>query len=92
MEKERKRKEARRRVVTTEKRTIGKRRLDSETEKKLRIRSWNVCGFATGERKKPEILEQVSKRDLDIVRIRVMGERGGGNRAQSWRVRMDRVQ
>ena len=69
----------------------GKTRADSETKKRLRIGSWNVCGFATEERKRIEIVEQVSKRDLDIVGIQESWEKeGGGDRMQSWRVRMDR--
>ena len=48
-------------------RTIDKSRLDSETKKEAENRSWNVCEFATEERKRLEIVEQVTKRDLDIV-------------------------
>ena len=40
--------------------STGKTRADSETKKRLRIGSWNVCGFATEERKMIEIAEQVS--------------------------------
>ena len=51
-----------------------------------------MCGFAAEERKRLEIVEQVSNRDLDIVGIQESWEKeGGGNRMQSWRVRMDRV-
>ena len=49
--------------------TTDKSRVDRDTKKKMRIGSWNVCGFATDQRKRLEIAEQVSKRDLDIVGI-----------------------
>ena len=44
--------------------TTDKSRVDSATKKNIRTGSWNVCGFATEERKRLEIIEQVSKRDL----------------------------
>ena len=37
--------------------TIGRSRLDSETKRKLRIGSCNVCGFATEERQRLEMLQ-----------------------------------
>ena len=52
--------------------------MDSETKKVLRIGSWNVCGFATEERKRLEIDEQGSKRNLDIVGIQQSWEKEGG--------------
>ena len=52
MEKERKVKEARVRVVTTEN---EQRRLDSETKKMLTIGSLNSCRLVTEERKRLEI-------------------------------------
>ena len=58
--------------------TIDKSRVDRETKKKMRIGSWNVCGFATDQRKRLEIAEQVSKRDLDIVGIQESWEKEGG--------------
>ena len=65
--------------------------MDSETKKKVRIRSWGVAGFATEERKRLETAEQVSKRDRHIVGLHESLEKeGGGGRIQSWRVRMDR--
>ena len=57
---------------------MGKRRLDSATKKKLRIRSWNVCGFATEERQRLEKDEQVSKRDVDLVGIKESWEKERG--------------
>ena len=44
----------------------------------MEIGSWNVCEFATEERKRLEIAEQVSKRDLDIVGIQESWEKEGG--------------
>ena len=35
----------------------------------IRDRSWNVCGFATDERKRMEIVGQVRNHDLDVVGI-----------------------
>ena len=71
--------------------STDKSSVDSQSNKKLRIGSWNVCGFAAEERKRLEIVEQVRSRDLDTVRIQeFLGERGGGDMMQSWRVRMDR--
>ena len=59
--------------------------------KKLRVGSWNACGFATEERKRLELAEQVSKRDLDVVGIEDSWEKEGGRSGmQSWKVRMDR--
>ena len=58
--------------------TIDKSRVDRDTKKKMRIGSWNVCGFATDQRKRLEIAEQVSKRDLDIVGIQESWEKEGG--------------
>ena len=46
--------------------------------KKLRVGSWNACGFATEERKRLGIVEHVSKRDLDIVGIQESWEKEGG--------------
>ncbi|MEP1953908.1 MAG: hypothetical protein ABJJ26_03130, partial [Algoriphagus sp.] len=43
-----------------------------------RIGSWNVCGFATEERKRIEITEQVSISDVDIVGIQESWEKEGG--------------
>ena len=34
-----------------EERTVDKRRVGNDSERKLRIGSWNVCGFATDERR-----------------------------------------
>ena len=50
-------------------RKVDKRRVGHDSERKLRIGSWNVCGFATDEPRRIEIAQQVSKRDLDIVGI-----------------------
>ena len=36
-----------------------------------------MCGFATGERKRIEIAQQVSKRDLDVVGIQELWEKEG---------------
>ena len=52
-------------------------RADGETKKRLRRLSWNVCRFATEERKRKNS-EQVSKRDLEIVGIQESWEKGGG--------------
>ena len=41
--------------------TIDESRVHSLAKKKLRIGLWNVCGFATEERRRPEIAEQVMK-------------------------------
>ena len=67
--------------------------MHSRAKNKLRIGSWNVCGFAAQERKRLEIVEQVSNRDLDKYsgNSTVMGGRGGGGRMQSCRVRMGRA-
>ena len=35
----------------------------------MRIGSWNVCGFATDECKRMEIVGQVRRHDLDVVGI-----------------------
>lgn len=35
----------------------------------MRIGSWNACGPATDKRKRIEMAQQLSKRDLDIVGI-----------------------
>ena len=58
--------------------TTGKTRADSETKNRLIVGSWNVCGFATEERKGIEIAEQPSKRDLDIVGIQKSWDKEGG--------------
>ena len=50
-------------------RTTDKRRVDNESKKKLKIGSWSVRGFATQDRKRLDIVEQVSEHDLDIVGI-----------------------
>ena len=46
--------------------------------KKIRIGSWNVCGFATDERKRLEIAEQAAEKDLDIVGVQESWEKDGG--------------
>ena len=43
----------------------------------MRIGSWNVWGFATDERKRIEIAQQVRKRDLDIVGVQESWEKEG---------------
>ena len=46
---------------------------------KLRIGSWNVCGLATEERKnRLKIVEQIRRRDLDIVGNDESWEKKGG--------------
>ena len=48
---------------------------------KLRIGSWNVCGLATEERKnRLKIVEQIRRRDLDIVGNDESWEKKGGGR------------
>ena len=46
--------------------------------KEIRIGSWNVCGFATDERKRLEIAEQAAEKDLDIVGVQESWEKDGG--------------
>lgn len=38
---------------------------------------WNVCGFATDELKRIEMTEEVSERNLEIVRIQDSWEKKG---------------
>ena len=40
--------------------TTNMKRVDSETKKRLRVGSWNVCGFAMEERRRMESAEQIS--------------------------------
>ena len=50
-------------------RTVDKRVAENSSERKWRIGSWNVCGFASDQRKKIEIVRLVRNHDLDIVGI-----------------------
>ena len=43
----------------------------------MRIGSWNVCGFATDERKSIKVAEKVRECDLDIVGIQESWEKEG---------------
>lgn len=63
--------------------------MDNDSKGKLGIGSWSVHGFVTDKIKRMEIVEQVSKRDLDIVRVQAVWEEEEGNGMQSWTVRMD---
>ncbi|CAB1118762.1 unnamed protein product [Ectocarpus sp. CCAP 1310/34] len=45
------------------------RKISNREKHKLRVGSWNVCGFARSERKRLEILDQVEQGDLDEVGI-----------------------
>ena len=60
------------------------------SKKLRRTKSWNVRGFATEESKMIESAEQGSERTRHGGKSRVVGERGGGTRMRSGRVRMDR--
>ena len=58
--------------------TLDKSRVHSQAKKKLRTESWNACGFAAEERRRLEVVEQVSNRDLDVVGIQESWEKEGG--------------
>ena len=58
-------------------RTVDQRGVESGSGRKLRIGSWNVCGFATDERKRMEIVGQVRRHDLDVVGIQESWEKDG---------------
>ena len=47
----------------------GVRKISNREKRKLRVGSWNVCGFARSERKRLEIVDQVEQSDLDVVGI-----------------------
>ena len=59
------------------KKTTDKNIARNESKGKLRIGSWNVCGFATDERKRIEVAENVREQDLDIVGIQESWEKEG---------------
>ena len=58
--------------------TIDKSGVDSQAKRKQILGSWNVCGFAAEERKRLEIVEQVSNRDLNIVGIQELWKKERG--------------
>ena len=65
--------------------------VDSQAKKKLRMDHGTcVCGFAAEERKRLKIVKEVSNGDVHIVGMQESWEKNGGDRMQSWRVRMDR--
>jgi len=73
----RKRKEKGNRSEKDGKKTTDKNIARNESKRKLRIGSWNVCGFATDERKRIEVAENVREQDLDIVGIQESWEKEG---------------
>ncbi|CAB1108538.1 unnamed protein product [Ectocarpus sp. CCAP 1310/34] len=57
----------------------GVRKISNREKRKLRVGSWNVCGFARSERKRLEIVDQVEQSDLDVVGIQETWELKDGD-------------
>ncbi|CAB1103448.1 unnamed protein product [Ectocarpus sp. CCAP 1310/34] len=55
------------------------RKISIREKRKLRVGSWNVCGFASSERKRLEIVDQVEESDLDVVGIQETWELKDGD-------------
>ncbi|CAB1105049.1 unnamed protein product [Ectocarpus sp. CCAP 1310/34] len=55
------------------------RKISNREKRKLRVGSWNVCGFARSERKRLEIVDQVEQSDLDVVGIQETWELKDGD-------------
>ena len=66
-------------------RTVDQRGVENGSERKLRIGSWNVCGFSTDERKRMEIVGQVRSHDLDVVGILESWEKDGAEVGSKWK-------